>query len=274
MSSYVERFDHVLPGRVAGFYLVGSVALGAFRARRSDIDLVAVISAAEPAAFRLLRSMNRRGSALAVWETLRAGIGRWPPTGFNGVFVTWKDLAQSPCCITPIASQVAGRFLLGRAFDANPVTWKVLAERGLAVRGPNPSGLNIYTDESELRDWVASNWSTYWRKWSEQVGSRCWVAAKGLLRSGAAWGVLGAPRLHASLATGEIFSKEQAGAYAMDVFPDWRPLIQDALAYWRGEPGSARYASPVRRRQAAADFVLAVVADARTRFQVSAAPSR
>lgn len=53
----------------------------------------------------------------------------------------------------------------------------------------------------------------------------------------------------------------------MDVFPDWRPVILDALAYWRGEPGSAEYTSPTRRRQAAADLVAAVVADAGIRFQ-------
>src|SRR5205823_3299025 len=107
---------------------------------------------------------------------------------------------------------------------------------------------------------------SYWKDWSGQVRGRSWVAAKGLLRHGAAWGVLGAPRLHATLATGEIFSKEQAAAYAMDVLPDWRPLIQDSLTYWRGEPGSAAYMSPVRRRRLAADFVAAVVADAMTRF--------
>ena len=267
-GSYLAGFDRVLPGRLEGFYLVGSIALGEFRPHRSDIDFFAVMTGAvEPAAFRLLRSMNRRGSALAVWWTLRAGIGRWPPTGFNGVFVTWKDLASSPCRITPIASQRAGRFVVGSAFDANPVTWKVLAEHGVAVRGPDPKGLGVYSDERELRDWVAGNLSTYWATWSDLVRGRSWVAAKGLLRNGAAWGVLGAPRLHATLATGEILSKEQAGEYAMDVFPDWRPLILDALAYWRGEPGSAQYTSPTRRRQAAADFVAAVVADARTRFQ-------
>jgi hypothetical protein len=210
--------------------------------------------------------MNRRGSALAVWWTLRAGIGRWPPTGFNGVFVTWKDLASSPCRITPIASQRAGRFFVGSAFDVNPVTWRILAERGIAVRGPDAMGLSLYTDERELREWVAGNLSTYWAKWSDLVRGRSWVAAKGLLRAGAAWGVLGAPRLHATLATGEIFTKEQAGVYAMDVFKNWRPLILDALAYWRGEPRSEQYPSPVRRRQAAADFVAVVVADGRTRF--------
>jgi hypothetical protein len=187
--------------------------------------------------------------------------------GFNGVFVAWKDLASPPCHITPIASQAAGRFLIRSGFDANPVTWKVLAEHGIPVRGPSPRDLPLRTNENELRDWVADNLSSYWATWSVLVRARSWVGAKGLLRNGVAWGVLGAPRLHATLATGEIFSKEQAGGYAMDVFPVWRPLIRETLAYWRSEPESARYRSRIRRRREAADFVAAVVSDARTRFQ-------
>lgn len=47
MTVAVERYlglvDRLLPGRVTGFYLVGSVALGDYRPRRSDIDFVGVI---------------------------------------------------------------------------------------------------------------------------------------------------------------------------------------------------------------------------------------
>ena len=266
-AGYLAGVDRVLPGRLEGFYLVGSVALGAFRPRRSDIDFVGVMRDSNPAQVRLLKSMNRRGSALSVWWTLRAGIGRWPPAGFNGVFVTWKDLASSPCRISPIASQRAGRFFVGSGFDVNPVTWRVLGQDGIALRGPDPTGLSVYRDERELRQWVATNLSTYWARWSDLVRGRSWTAAKGLLRRGTVWGVLGAPRLHATLATGEILSKEQAGVYAMDLFADWRPLILDALAYWRGQPRSLMYQSRCQRREAAADFVAAVVADGRVRFQ-------
>ena len=263
VMSYLGAFDRVLRGRLEGFYVVGSVALGAFQARRSDIDFVAVMrGGCNARELRLLRAMNWWGSAVAAWWTLTTGVRRWP-TGFNGVFVTWKELASSPCRTTPIASQQAGRFFVGSGFDINPVTWQVLAQRGVAVRGPDPRGLNICTDKRELREWVAGNLSTYWAKWSNLILGRSWLATKALLRRGAAWGVLGAPRLHATLATSEILSKEQAGEYALAAFPAWRPLIQDALAYWRSEPWSAEYGTPFQRRQAAADFVAAVVADAR-----------
>jgi Aminoglycoside adenylyltransferase, C-terminal domain len=75
-------------------------------------------------------------------------------------------------------------------------------------------------------------------------------------------GVLGAPRLHYRLATGEITTKEAAGAYALDAFePRWRTLIEDALGYWRGDPSGKPYRDhPVRRRHGAAEFVSCVIA--------------
>ncbi len=34
----------------------------------------------------------------------------------------------------------------------------------------------------------------------------------------AAWGVLGPPRLHRTIATGDVISRDDAGEYAPDVF--------------------------------------------------------
>lgn len=56
-----------------------------------------------------------------------------------------------------------------------------------------------------------------------------------------AWGALGAPRLHRTIATGEVISKEAAGEYALDTFDrEWHPTIRDGLAFQRGEPGRSR----------------------------------
>src|SRR4051812_40987559 len=49
-------------------------------------------------------------------------------------------------------------------------------------------------------------------------------------------GVLAPPRLHHTIMTGEVISKEAAAAYALDTFDArWRPLIRLALAYRLGE---------------------------------------
>jgi hypothetical protein len=49
------------------------------------------------------------------------------------------------------------------------------------------------------------------------------------------WCVLGIPRLHALLATGNIISKGAAGRYAITAFPDWVPLVERCLAHRGGD---------------------------------------
>ena len=43
VQRYLRLADRLLPGMITGFYVTGSVALGAYRPGRSDIDFVAVL---------------------------------------------------------------------------------------------------------------------------------------------------------------------------------------------------------------------------------------
>ncbi|HZC12815.1 MAG TPA: aminoglycoside adenylyltransferase domain-containing protein, partial [Thermoleophilaceae bacterium] len=109
--------------------------------------------------------------------------------------------------------------------------------------------------------WTLGNLNGYWRGWAQEArrgGPRLGMA---LPRRFAAWGALGAPRLHYTLSTGAIATKEDAGRYALEVFePRWHPLIEDALAYWRGLPPSPAYRRlATRRRRDAAEFVASVI---------------
>ena len=67
----VERYlgvaDRLLPDRITGFYLVGSVALDAYRPGRSDIDFVAVLDG------------DGDPSAACVWSTSRRACALVPP---------------------------------------------------------------------------------------------------------------------------------------------------------------------------------------------------
>jgi hypothetical protein len=69
--------------------------------------------------------------------------------------------------------------------------------------------------------------------------------------------------MHFTIASGDIASKEEAGAYALRVFGNrWHPVLEEALAYRRGLRSSAGYGNPFARRRDAADFVLTVIAAA------------
>jgi len=253
MTRLLADLDVDLRGRVEGLYVVGSAATGAFVPSSSDIDFVAVLGGSPPMAEldRLRRRCGVRfAGAVARW--LVAPGRRWP-MGVNGAFVRWEDLARSPLAVAPIAGQIAGRLTIGAAAEVNPVTWKLLAEHGVAVRGPHREHLDVAADPRELHAWTRENLRTYWTGWARNVTHD--PLARLFPRQATTWGALGAPRLHYTLATGTIASKEQAGAYALETFGSaWHALVRDALAHRRG----AR--TPRHSLREAAAFVEAVVA--------------
>lgn len=139
--------------------------------------------------------------------------------------------------IVPMASQVGHEFRTGHGgSDLNPVGWKVLAERGIAVRGPHPDTLSLDPQPALLRSWNVANLESYWRSWTATVAQSPWAWFRLRPRWSTAWGMLGAPRLHYTITTGDVISKEAGGEYALDVFGRrWHPLVREALAFWRRE---------------------------------------
>jgi predicted nucleotidyltransferase len=262
VADLIARLDRAVPGRIEGFYVVGSVAMGAFVVGRSDVDFVAIVDHdLGRAELARLRGVHARGwtSALIRDVALRR---RWPFV-CNGIYLRGGGLERSPLEVTPLAAQVSGRFRIAprRGFDVNPVTWHTLARHGIAVRGPKPEQLRIRTDSAELRIWTVGNLNDYWRRWVERVRRPGLNRATVLGRRFIAGGVLGAPRLHYTIATGEVATKEAAGQYALETFePRWHALIEDALAYWRGAPSLRPYRGHAAgRRHDAAEFVALVI---------------
>jgi predicted nucleotidyltransferase len=262
VADLIARLDRAVPGRIEGFYVVGSVAMGAFVVGRSDVDFVAIVDRdLGRAELARLRGVHARGwtSALIRDVALRR---RWPFV-CNGIYLRGGGLERSPLEVTPLAAQVSGRFRIAprRGFDVNPVTWHTLARHGIAVRGPKPEQLRIRTDSAELRIWTVGNLNDYWRRWVERVRRPGLNRATVLGRRFIAGGVLGAPRLHYTIATGEVATKEAAGQYALETFePRWHALIEDALAYWRGAPSLRPYRGHAAgRRHDAAEFVALVI---------------
>jgi hypothetical protein len=257
------RLDRVVPGRIDGFYVVGSASMGAFCAGRSDVDFVAIVNGGELGRAELARlravHLGRWTTALVHDVALRR---RWPLV-CNGIYLQAGALSISPLEVIPLAGHVTGRFRIAtrEGFDVNPVTWQVLAHHGIAIRGPDRDRLQIRTDEAELRAWTLANLNAYWQPWVQRARHGALNTRGVPPRRLAASGVLGAPRLHYTIATGQIATKEAAAHYAIEIFePRWHAQIEDALAFRRGQPPSARYRRrPARRCRDAAEFVVYVI---------------
>jgi hypothetical protein len=262
-AAYLALADRLLPGRVTALYLVGSAALGAFRPGRSDVDLVVVVDG--DVEVRRLRALHLLSGARTSTRALAAGHG--PLTGTcNAVFVRAGDLRRPVTEIRPVGAHTGHEVSIGKAFDVNPVGWKVLRERGIAVRGPAPTVLGLDPQPELLRQWNLDNLASYWRPWAERALRERRPRTRLRPRWGTAWGVLGPPRLHHTIATGDVVAKEDAGAYALDTFDRrWHPVIREAVAYRLGHRADPAFADPVVRREQTARFALEVVDDARRR---------
>jgi hypothetical protein len=234
-TEYLVRADLLAPGLVEGLYLQGSIALGDYRHGVSDIDFVAVTE--EPADPRLVGEIHR-------------GMPRRP--FFDGLYVTWDDLRSDPAALPPGPAVHEGRVQPASHFERNLVTWHVLAQGGIAVRGPQRP--EIFTDWPALAALTRANLESYWRPWAHRlrfhpVSLGTWAVA---------WGVLGVSRLHHTLAAGRVTSKTEAADFALRTYgPRWERIVGEALRIRCGGP--PRYRNPARRRAdllAFLDYVL------------------
>jgi hypothetical protein len=266
---YLDAVDAEARGLVEGLHLVGSVALGEFRPRTSDVDFVAVTpSPPDAAALKALDRAHRR---------LRRSR---PIPHFDGIYVTREELARNPLLAGPGPHAHAGRFHATGPRDANPVTWHTLGDRGVTCRGPAPSELVVWRDATVLASWTLGNLESYWRPLLRRA-RRAYDPWSVIARSpyGVVWIVLGVCRLHATLATGDILSKEAAGRYGLRTFEEtWHPLLEEALRIRREDRARAdlrsfvvewtrdRTPSRLARRRAVLEFAGMVIDDARAKF--------
>lgn len=246
-ADYLSIVDSKAPGLVEGLYLVGSTALDDFRPGLSDVDFVAVTGL--PVDPEVVRPVHAE-----VAQRHRRPF-------FDGLYVTWADLASDPRTVPPGVSVHEHRLDTAGRAERHPVTWHTLDQCGVAVRGPH--AFDIWTDRDGLAESVRENLRTYWRRW-HTAGSLpvSKAAAATLLDWGPVWVVLGVSRLHYTLATGRITSKTGAGVHARETFPErWHRIIDECLRIRRGEPGPSLYKSRRTRRRDAMDFLDQVIND-------------
>jgi hypothetical protein len=228
-AAYLEVADRRAPGLVEGLYLQGSVALGDYRSGVSDIDFVAVtgeVPAVEAvgAIHADLRRMHRKPF-------------------FDGLYVSWDDLRQDPAQTAAGPAVHEWRVQAASRFERHLVTWHVLAQAGVAVRGPAVADLRVFTDWPAMVEATRRNLVEYWTPWLNRsargvVGLTSWATT---------WGVLGVARLRQTLAAGQVTSKTDAAAYALETYDQrWHRVVREALRIRVG--GARLYRSPWQRR--------------------------
>lgn len=239
--SYLRAADQLLPGGVIACAVGGSLALRCYRPSRSDIDLVAVIADEWATQPDLIRRLHLLHLSQIPRLALRALRGKGVSACCNTVFIRESEVSRPVSTISPIASHVGEVFESGTGFDVNPVVWKELEDGGITIRGRPLGRWGLDPEPVSLRRWVRSNLRTYWATLADQLHARSRSSTsvlpvrRGLSNGQVEWCVLGPARMHHTLMTGDIISKERAGLHMLESFPQHAPITEVALAKVRGE---------------------------------------
>lgn len=232
-EAYMAAVDAAAPGRLAGLYLVGSAALGDWQEKVSNVDVVAV--AERPWDASLLASLS---------EAHRLLDGRGEPG--RVAYLTYTDLAAGPAAAGPPCFE-GGRAIESDEF-ATPLTWAVLAEEAVSLRGPEYFA--VADDREALRAWASARLAGRWKRWADtRRPGRAWM------RQALAEDVLEVSRLYVAATRGLAVAKLRAGALALeDLGGRHERVIADAAGFRRGSRMSM-YWGPIERKHHGVDLV-------------------
>ena len=249
LDEYIALVHDALPGLLAGVYLHGSLALGAFDSKLSDIDFITITSRRCTAA--------DIDSLRAIHKTL---LQRYPQAQLEGSYLQWHDLGLFEDTIPPHPHFHDGILHAGGYHDINAVTWWILKHRGIAVVGSPAEQLDIQVDWEDLLAKMHHNMNTYWASFTTNPRRMAWL----LSDYGIQWVVLGVLRQFYTFREHAITSKVGAGKYGLVHMPrQWHRLIHEAIGIRAGITSSS-YRLPIVRALAAYAFLQLIIAACNT----------
>lgn len=253
LQDYLRLLSEKLPDLTEAIYLHGSIALGAFNARLSDIDFITVLHHCPTAdEIRCLQTIH---------QTLTTQYSPWR---LDGSYLQWHDLGQLPEAVASYPYVAEGVFYSQGYRDLNLVTWWILKHHGIAVLGSSPQTLSFSVNWDELIDRMHTNLNDYWCSWT-----RTPTRSMQLLNDyGIQWAVLGVLRLWYAFREQAITSKTDAGRYALTHLLDrWHRLIQEAINL-RDAPQQKLYRFRLYRAYLALQFLNDMIERCNEQFNV------
>jgi hypothetical protein len=219
LDSILSQLRIVLPTKLVGMYLYGSLVTGDFDTDASDVDLMAAVASdLDDVEFAAINEAHARLIATyPIWEN-RLEIGYLSLQALqNFKTVTSQIAIISPG--EPFHWKDAGRDWL--------LNWYIVREHGLALYGPPPTAIIVTISKAEyiqaVRDQVEE-----WGDYIDHVQSRPYQG----------YVILTMCRALYAIRTGSYTSKKQAAQWAAHELPEWSTLINTALLWrqsWRDD---------------------------------------
>lgn len=218
---------------VAGIHLYGSLCLGGFDPRSSDIDLLVltpqVLSAREIDELRGLHASLGTSAAMAH----RLEIAYLP--------LPYVTPGETPNLVYPVVRD--GRFLAAGTGDVNAVTWWQIHHQGLVLHGPPPETLLLPTSWDTVENAMRHNLVTYWPARAAEPGrflDEYWVQ----------FAVTTLCRILTTLEAQQIVTKDAAvERWSHHLPPRWHRLLRETLRIRHTPTRPALYSMPESRAQ-------------------------
>jgi hypothetical protein len=225
LKDYLSMLDKQLRGLAKAVYLEGSIALGGFNRRFSDIDFVSCLDHQPgPAETDTLRNIHK---------VIKDRHSQWQ---MQGSYIQLADLRCWEATTRPDLTYHAAKLQPGGHFEPQSVEGWVLKNHGIVLMGPDPQDLPFTVDWDSLIIKMRQNLNTYWLGWTRRPDRLIAL----LSDWGIQWAVLGVLRQFYSFRENTITTKSKAGEYALAHVPDrWQRLIRESLDIREGKRISA-----------------------------------
>lgn len=239
-TEYLARLQKLLPHGLAGCYLYGSAALGAYDPVRSDLDFLVVLTS----------SLGE--ITLPMLDRFHADLCREFPLArkLEGHFVPLDDIPYRAFSRQyPSVADGAYQGLQG----VMTLYWYQLHTCGVRITGPAPEALFPSVPWELVQQEMERNINGYWYR-------RALQPEQTLLGDGAVdFAVLTLCRILYTLEHQQIISKADAGQWVQQILPaSWHPLIQEAVRIRTGDAGPSLYTSCQQRAEEVRQFILAI----------------
>ncbi|HKV57882.1 MAG TPA: aminoglycoside adenylyltransferase domain-containing protein [Ktedonobacteraceae bacterium] len=199
-----------------GIYIYGSIALGAFEERESDIDIIA-LTQGEWSSLEL-----KQLKALHVQLNKEYPLGKrvealYVPLRYLGVAHPGKAIASYPAAHD-------GKFSPAARGGLNAVTWWIMQNKGIRLSGPECDALPLDVTWDDVLDTMRFNLNVYFVRKAKHPHT--------YLHSGAVeFAVSNLCRILTTIEEGEIISKSESLIRWRERLPArWQKLIDEA---WR-----------------------------------------
>lgn len=217
LKHFIASLLKICGDSVKGVYLTGSLSMGDFYSRKSDIDLVVICTERlNEEAFRKLESMQRDNHK------------RYPKPPVSGYYFVSDDSKSLPYPVASFSSQTMDYSF---RWEFDKILLAELSGQGMTLYGPTVEDLNIQVSKKELLEQISINMNSYWKRWIHKHGG---ITAGFILLMMfprfTEWGVLGLARQWYTYNTGKITSKLKAGQFCLETFPEeYKDILSEAI---------------------------------------------